>query len=103
MRSGCFCAQSYVARLLGIAPSEQTRWHSKHADGNRSARPGMVRASLGVYNTHEDVDALVAMLRRIVGGHHRRRYDRAPGSGDYRPAGYEDAILRHFSLTNVSD
>jgi selenocysteine lyase/cysteine desulfurase len=98
VRSGCFCAQSYVARLLGLEPSEQARWHREHLGGNRSARPGMVRASLGVYNTHEDVDALAAMLRRIAAGDYHRRYVQLPGSGDYRPDGYEDAVVRHFSL-----
>ncbi len=57
----------------------------------------MVRVSLGVYNTHEDVDALVTMLQRIAAGDYRR-YFQVPESGDYRPAGYEDAMSRHFSL-----
>ena len=58
----------------------------------------MVRLSLGVYNTREDVDALADMLERIVRRDYRGHYVRAPGSGDYTPAGYEDAILEHFSL-----
>ncbi len=68
VRSGCFCAQSYVARLLGLTHADQTTWHREHLAGNRSRRPGMVRASLGAYNTFEEIDALIAMVRRI--SHH---------------------------------
>ena len=98
VRSGCFCAQSYVAHLLGLAEGEQARWHREHLAGDRSRRPGMVRMSLGVYNTVEDVDALVAMLQRIVRNDYRGRYDQVPESGDYMPAGYEDPISSHFSF-----
>ncbi len=83
VRSGCFCAQSYVAHLLGLTNREQ-------AD-SRSGRPGMVRMSLGAYNTVEDVDALVAMLHRIVQDDYDGQYYQLPESGDYKPAGYDDA------------
>ncbi len=98
VRSGCFCAQSYVAHLLGLAEGEQARWHRELLAGDRSRRPGMVRMSLGIYNTFEDVDALVAMLQRIVRNDYRGRYEQVPESGDYMPAGHEDTISSHFSL-----
>jgi cysteine desulfurase/selenocysteine lyase len=98
VRSGCFCAQSYVAHLLGRGAERPDRWLPEHLAAHRADRPGMVRLSLGVYNTREDVDALADMLERIVRRDYRGHYVRAPGSGDYTPAGYEDAILEHFSL-----
>ncbi len=94
VRSGCFCAQSYVAHLLGLA-------NRGEAD-SRSERPGMVRMSLGAYNTVEDVDALVAMLHRIVQGDYDGQYYQLPESGDYKPAGYDDALPRCFSVTGIS-
>ena len=99
VRSGCFCAQSYVAHLLGLTETEQARWRREQLAGNRSRRPGMVRMSLGAYNTVEDVDALVEMLRRIERHDYRGQYRPVPESGDYKPAGYKDPILSHFSLT----
>ena len=99
VRSGCFCAQSYVARLLRLTPEEQARWQREHLAGDRSRRPGMVRISLGAYNTAEDVDAVVEMLRRIARGDHDGQYYQAPDTGDYRMAGDDDAVRRCFSLT----
>ena len=59
VRSGCFCAQLYVAHLLGRAAGRPDRWEARHLAEQRAERPGMVRLSLGVYNTRGDVDVLV--------------------------------------------
>ena len=99
VRSGCFCAQSYVAHLLGLTPQEQGRWHRDLLAGDRSRSPGMVRVSLGAYNTTEDVDALVEMVTRIARDEYDGQYYQAPETGDYRVAGDEDAVRRCFSMT----
>ena len=59
----------------------------------------MVRVSLGLYNTREDVDGLVTMLKRIAAGDYRGRYEPVPETGEYRPVGYEDPMPGYFSLT----
>ena len=71
VRSGCFCAQSYVAMLLGREPPALGDWQGENPRLTRSTRPGMVRVSLGLYNTREDVDGLVTMLKRIAAGDYR--------------------------------
>ena len=68
VRSGCFCAQQYVSLLLGLEPSERAGWQGGRGGADRFARPGMVRVSLGLYNTREEIDSLVAMLQRIADG-----------------------------------
>ena len=98
VRSGCFCAQPYVAYLLGLGRSEMTDWQREQAAGNRWARPGMVRISLGAYNTMEEIDALVEMLWRIIRNDYQGQYYQVPESGDYKPAGYQDPPLSRFSL-----
>ncbi|MEG0847278.1 MAG: aminotransferase class V-fold PLP-dependent enzyme, partial [Niameybacter sp.] len=52
VRNGCFCAQPYVARLLGVSDKEryELMLHPERP------QPGMVRASFGLYNTDEEVD-----------------------------------------------
>jgi cysteine desulfurase / selenocysteine lyase len=74
VRNGCFCAQPYVAELLGIG-----------ARGPRDDRAGMVRISFGAYNTSEDVDALVEALARICRRDYRGRYE-PDDDGSYLPA-----------------
>jgi selenocysteine lyase/cysteine desulfurase len=75
VRNGCFCAQPYVAALLGEGG----------ARGRGDDRPGMVRISFGAYNTSDDVDALVEALARICRRDYRGRYER-DDDGSYRPA-----------------
>ena len=94
VRSGCFCAQSYVAHLLGRAESEPDRWERARLGRDTSPRPGMVRISLGAYNSSEDVDVLVEMLGRIIRNDYRGQYDYLPQSSDYRPVGYQDLAHR---------
>lgn len=92
VRSGCFCAQSYVAHLLGHAESAGGQWPRAWLGDRSSPRPGMVRISLGAYNTSADVDALVEMLNRIVRSDYALRYQYEPETGDYRPAGCHLAV-----------
>ena len=98
VRSGCFCAQSYVAHLLGRAAGRPDRWQPGHLAAQRTERPGMVRLSLGVYNTCDEIDALVHMVQRITRQDYCGHYRQAAGSGDYIPADYDDAIFSRFSL-----
>ncbi len=86
VRNGCFCAQPYVGQLLGVSSRETARLAQKSLSGDRSERPGMVRASLAAYNTIEDLDALVETLVRITEGRYHGAYRQVPESGDYVPA-----------------
>lgn len=62
VRNGCFCAQPYVQALLKLS-KEEVKAYIK--DESRS-RPGMVRISLGLYNTFQEIDRLAALLSCIV-------------------------------------
>ena len=96
VRNGCFCAQPYVMRLLGLGAADQTRWRRAQLAGDNTGRPGMVRVSLAAYNTSEDIEALVEMLHRIMRHDYKGAYEQAPESGDYRPVGYEDTMPAAF-------
>lgn len=84
VRNGCFCAQVYVSHLLRLPEAEQQRLRRAHLAGDKSRTPGMVRISFGVYNTPEDVDALVTMLRKIRAGDYAD-YVQQPGTGGFTP------------------
>jgi selenocysteine lyase/cysteine desulfurase len=62
VRSGCFCAQPYVTKLLDVSKKEQLR-HLRNSD---LPRPGMVRVSFGLYNTKEEVEVLIKALIHIT-------------------------------------
>ncbi|OPY59053.1 MAG: putative cysteine desulfurase [Pelotomaculum sp. PtaU1.Bin035] len=63
VRSGCFCAQPYVRKLLKIAPEETETCIKNHQSLNR---PGMVRVSFGLYNDYNEINVLIQTLCRIV-------------------------------------
>jgi selenocysteine lyase/cysteine desulfurase len=90
VRSGCFCAHIYVAHLLGLTAQQQARWRDALLSGDRTHKPGMVRISLAAYNTEEEIDALASMLLRITRRDYRGRYQVAPDTGDFIPAGHEN-------------
>ncbi|OAA94643.1 aminotransferase class V-fold PLP-dependent enzyme [Clostridium coskatii] len=63
VRSGCFCAQPYVQRLLRLSRKDIT--YLKH-NYNDISHPGLVRLSFGLYNTYSEVDILIDTLKEII-------------------------------------
>jgi len=63
VRTGCFCAQNYVRRLLNI---NSERPLSDWRQVSPAHWPGMVRISLAAYNTREEIDRLASLLRQIA-------------------------------------
>jgi len=100
VRNGCFCAHPYMMKLLGADERGILQHQGEIRRGNKSRVPGMVRASFGLYNTREDVDALVGWLRRIAAGSYQGRYCIDPVRGDYEPEGWNpQAVASSFSWT----
>jgi selenocysteine lyase/cysteine desulfurase len=100
VRSGCFCAQPYVARLLGLSEDDLARSHRALRAGDRSERPGMVRISLGIYNTRADLDAAIDFLEQIARGACHGRYRLIRETAAYEPIGYEEQrATRQFAIS----
>ena len=59
LRNGCFCAQPYVHKLLGIT-LEDIENLKRHPE---LPRPGMVRLSFGMYNNFKEIDTFLDLLR----------------------------------------
>jgi selenocysteine lyase/cysteine desulfurase len=66
VRSGCFCAHPLMTRLLDVPEATVARLHAEVRAGGSPELPGAVRASLGIGNTADDVDRLVAGLHDVV-------------------------------------
>ena len=98
VRSGCFCAQQYVAHLLGLTPADEDRRCQARRAGMPWPKPGMVRASFGLYNTCEEVDILVDMLHRIARGEYRGIYEPRMNGAEYVPISGDPANVRTRGL-----
>lgn len=66
VRHGCFCAHPYVKALIGVDEQTEASYRREMLCGDRRNVPGMVRASLGVYSTEDDVEALGEALERLA-------------------------------------
>ena len=81
VRSGCFCAQSYVARLLRLTQEEQAARRGEHLAGDRrsagngSCEPGRLQHLRGDRRAHRDGGAHHAtrLSRRVLPGGRDRR------------------------------
>ena len=99
VRSGCFCAHPYVTHLLGLDTSAVDQWVARTRHGDNWGPRGMVRISLGCYNTAADVDHAVAALHRVAAGAMAGTYQAEP-DGSYRAVGSPEPQL--FSLDEPS-
>ena len=98
VRKGCFCAHPYLLRLLKVDADEAGRAKADILRHDRTHIPGAVRASLGIYNTAEDIDRLVAALGHIARGEYRGAYHLETATGDYLPVGYEHSFADYSAL-----
>jgi cysteine desulfurase / selenocysteine lyase len=97
VRGGRFCAQPYLEHLLGLSDEEVADVRRRMLAGDPHNLPGMVRASFGLYNTTEDVEALLKGVADIVQGNYGE-YTVDDANGDYVPVGFEPDLNEYFSF-----
>lgn len=100
VRNDCFCAQPYVKEQLRLRPDVESACTSDEDACDVQKKPGMVRASFGVFTTHEDLAALEEALRFITGhaAELRDRYEQ-DAQGDFVHRGPERAP--RFSIDEI--
>ncbi len=98
VRSGCFCAHPYILHLLRLNPAEASALRQRMLAGDKSDMPGMIRASFGLYNTIEDVEALVEALTRIGQGKYSGVYHQQRSSGEYIPENWNPQFTQYFAF-----
>ncbi len=98
VRNGCFCAHPYVLHLLGLSADQAQAVRRQMLAGDRREMPGLVRVSFGLYNTREDVDALVDALMQIAHGEARGTYSQDRATGEFHPLGWQPDFRAYFSL-----
>ena len=98
VRAGCFCAHTYVKELLHIGEEDAREYELAILDRDRSRLPGAVRASFGLYNTTEEIDSFVAMIKRIAAGEYERDYVLDSERGEYSPRHFDFNFGEYFRL-----
>ena len=61
-RRGAFCAHPYVWRLMGYSDEEMVAFEGC----NDFKTPGLIRVSFGIYNTEEEVDEFLKVLKENI-------------------------------------
>lgn len=98
VRNGCFCAHPYLLHLLQIPPEQAETVRANILAGDRADMPGLVRISFGLYNTLEEVDALIEALAAISRGEYQGDYEQDTTSGAFHPRGWEPDFDNYFTL-----
>jgi selenocysteine lyase/cysteine desulfurase len=66
VRNECFCAHPYVKALLHVEREAERGYLDEMQRGDRRHVPGMVRLSLGIYSTRDDVGVATEALAELV-------------------------------------
>jgi selenocysteine lyase/cysteine desulfurase len=98
VRSGCFCAHPYILNLLGLSKEEAAEVRRRMMAGDKSDMPGLIRASFGLYNTLEDVDALLNALTSIAMGNYKGKYVQDRATGEYTPIDWQPDFAPYFAI-----
>ena len=83
-----------MAHLLGISEADSSEARERMIAGLPVDLPGMVRASIGLTNTKDDIDRLASGLLAIARGDIRATYDKT-ASGDLEPVDSKHGFVAH--------
>jgi selenocysteine lyase/cysteine desulfurase len=98
VRNGCFCAHPYMLHLLNVTGSQAQAVRTSILEDDRRDVPGLVRASFGLYNRYEDIDALVEALGKVQRGDYKGDYVQDMRSGEFHPQGWNCRYEDYFQF-----
>ena len=107
VRNECFCAHPYVEKMLHLTHEEeinQLECIDNHLTWTVEPWMGMVRASIGIYNTKEDIDYLIEGLDEIIAN--KKEFSKnyiLNSDGDYQHKEFCFSSKDFFSLTGTID
>ncbi|MBL7032688.1 MAG: aminotransferase class V-fold PLP-dependent enzyme [Candidatus Delongbacteria bacterium] len=97
-RGGCFCAHPYIIKVMEVDDKTVAEFTRRMLDGDHTHRPGLVRFSLGLYNTLEEAKRAVAAIRQISRREFVLDYELHRDSGEYLPRGFDYNLKQYFSF-----
>ncbi len=96
VRAGCFCAHPYMLKMIGIFGEKLKETMNNVILKRINYIPGAVRASLGCYNTKEEIDKLFDTLYKIDEMSEIKGYKFNPDIGNYVPEGFSFGEIDFF-------
>jgi cysteine desulfurase/selenocysteine lyase len=107
VRNECFCAHPYVENMLHATHEkeiDQLDCLDNHLNWKVEPWMGMVRASIGLYTTKEDIDTLISALSNIIKNKNSLSEKYIINSdGDYQHKEFQFSSKDYFSLTATID
>ena len=98
VRAGCLCAHPLIAKLLDLPDNFWSDYREQLEKCNCVDKPGVIRCSLGLFNTMKDIDALHSALMKISTGQFKGQYS-LQENGEYIPKGWDSKIYQeHLSV-----
>ncbi len=96
VRNGCFCAHPYIKFLMGMDEQEALKIEQEILHNDRSRLPGAVRASFGMYNTTDEIDHFIDVLKTIASENFQGTYVIDRTRGEYHPENWEYRFEEYF-------
>ena len=107
VRNECFCAHPYVEKMLHTTHKEEISeldCLDNHLNWKVEPWMGMVRASIGLYTTKQDIDILIDALSNIITNKDTFSKEYILNSeGDYQHKEFQFSSKDYFSLTGTID
>ena len=100
VRNECFCAHPYVKEMIIDDLLESTDdIDEANFDEEIFLKSGMVRVSVGIYNTKDDIDSLIFALKEII----LRKDELSPlyssnSDGDYFHTSFKSGDVSRFTI-----
>ena len=105
VRNECFCAHPYVEKMLHISHKNEIdnlECLDNHLAWNIEPWMGMIRASFGLYNKIEDIDALINALDEIINNKEKFSSQYTLNlQGEYQHKKFHFSSKDFFSLTGT--
>ncbi|MCK4574349.1 MAG: aminotransferase class V-fold PLP-dependent enzyme [candidate division Zixibacteria bacterium] len=98
VRSGCFCAHTYVKELLEVDDDASAELERQILNRDRSQIPGTIRASFSLYNTKEEIDRFIEMVKKIDAGDYHKEWELNKEKGEFTPKGYALDFQQYYQM-----
>jgi selenocysteine lyase/cysteine desulfurase/multidrug efflux pump subunit AcrA (membrane-fusion protein) len=89
VRNGCFCAHPLIKDLLDVTSAQEEQMAIDIQQDDWRNIVGVVRASLGIHNTQQDIVTLVEAITCIARKEWKGSYEQERSTGEFTPRDFD--------------